>query len=214
MGFQTIIKWFLPKEDKFYEILEKQGNLTHETAIALSLFSDGTKTNSQISESIQFLEHEGDRLVFTIEEALAKTFVTPIDREDIHNLSIELDDVIDFCNQAARSAVLFNVTKPTDAMVKLTNILVKCTQHLSEVIPSLRKANFENFYKIKNEVRVLEKEADKIYREEISNIFASTITDNFKNFFSQKEVLNKLENAIDRCEDILQLLVNLAVKHG
>jgi uncharacterized protein len=210
MGLQSVIKWFLPKEDKFYAILEKQGKLTHETAIALAEF--GNHDNVTVSEGVQDLEHEGDALVILLEEELAKTFVTPIDREDIHNLSIEIDDVIDFCNQAARSAVLFQVSRPTQAMVKLANILVKCTLQLSEVMPSLRKADFAEFHKFKISVKELEKEADKVYRAEISALV--TDDSNFKSFFSQKEVLDKLENAVDRCEDISQLLVNLAVKHG
>lgn len=210
MGLQSVIKWFLPKEDKFYAILENQGKLTHETAIALAEF--GNVNNVTVSEDVQELEHQGDALVTLLEEELAKTFVTPIDREDIHNLSIEIDDVIDFCNQAARAAVLFQVTAPTIAMVQLAEILVECTHQLSEVMPALRKADFSEFHKFKLSVKALEKDADKVYRAEISSLVTNVT--NFQVFFSQKEVLDKLENAVDRCEDISQLLVNLAVKHG
>lgn len=210
MGLQSMIQWLLPKEDKFYAILEKQGNLTYETAKALSMFS--SSDNVTVSDSVQKLEHDGDALVILLEEELAKTFVTPIDREDIHNLSIELDDVIDFCNQAARAAVLFQVTVPTPAMSQLANTLVKCTEYVSQVMPALRKANFAEFHRVKGAIKELEKAADKVYRSEITRLVTSE--NDFRLFLSQKEVLDKLENAVDRCEDISQLLVNLAVKHG
>lgn len=209
MNFQSIIKFLLPKEDKFFLILEKQALLTYETAKTLAMF---TNDNITISTSVQDLEHEGDSLVTHLEEELAKTFVTPIDREDIHKLSIELDDIIDFCNQAARSAVLFKITEPTMAMDKLANLLVQSTSILNQILPSLRKGNFEDFYKAKVEIKEIEKQADKIYRAEINSLV--TNENNFKSLYCQKEVLDKLENAIDRSEDILQLLVNLAVKHG
>lgn len=215
MSFQSIVNFFMPKEDKFYTILEQQAVMLHQAAEALELFAHSAN-NSTVSFSVQEIEHDGDKLVSLMEEELAKTFITPLDREDIHKLSIEMDDVIDFCNQAARSCVLFSVNQPTPAMSHLMSNLVKCTKHLSEVLPSLRKADFKEFYRVKGAIKELEKDSDKIYRAEISRLFQDSIdSDRIRpDFFSQKEVLDKLENAVDRCEDITQFLVNLAVKNG
>ncbi len=212
MGFQSIIKKLLPKEDKFFVLLEKQGVLAAKAAVTLSTFA--SIGNQQMAKDVQDVEHDGDTLVTSLEEELAKTFVTPIDREDIYKLAIEVDDVIDFCNQAARACVLFNVTTPSTAMTRLMDNLVKCTQHLSEVLPALRKHNFTEFYRVKGAVKELEKDSDRIYRAEVSRLFNIDPKCLNAEFFAQKEVLDKLENAVDRCEDITLLLINLAVKHG
>jgi uncharacterized protein len=212
MGLQSLIKFLLPKEDQFYVTLEKQGQLSFEVAQALADFSDPSKNNHDIAKRIQHLEHEGDKLVTSLEEELAKTFVTPIDREDLHKLSVELDDICDFCNQAARACVLFGIEHPTPAMTRMLNILVACTKHMNDVIPALRKQEFNEFFVVKGAIKELEKEADRIYREEISTLFNNATS--AKSFISQKEVLDRLENAVDRCEDITQFLINLAVKHG
>lgn len=214
MGLQSLIQRLLPKEDKFFAILEKQGALSFKAAQTLAMFSNSGRTNEQTASDIQDIEHEGDALVTSLEEELAKTFVTPIDREDIYKLSIEIDDVIDYCNQAARASVLFNVQTPTAAMDQLMYNLLKCTQHLSAVLPALRKHNFSEFYRVKGAVKELEKCSDKIYRSEVSKLFNIDSDRIHPSFFAQKEVLDKLENAVDRCEDITLLLVNLAVKHG
>lgn len=212
MGFQSIIQKLLPKEDKFFVLLEKQGVLAAKAAVTLATFA--RVGNEQMASDVQDVEHEGDALVTSLEEELAKTFVTPIDREDIYKLAVEVDDVIDFCNQAARACVLFNVTAPTEAMSRLMSNLMNCTRHLSEVLPALRKHNFTEFYRVKGAVKELEKDSDRIYRAEVSRLFALDSDRLQPSFFAQKEVLDKLENAVDRCEDITLLLVNLAVKHG
>lgn len=212
MGLQSIIKMLLPKEDKFYTLLEQQGKLSHEAAKALAAFSNPDQNNQTLAQLIQNFEHQGDALVTNLEEELAKTFVTPIDREDIHKISVELDDIIDFCNQAARACVLFKIEQPTPAMTKMLNILVSCTKHMSDVMPALRKHDFNQFFVVKGAIKELEKEADRVYRAEISALFSNETT--AKGFISQKEVLDRLENAVDRCEDITQFLINLAVKHA
>lgn len=214
MGIQSVINFLLPKEDKFYALLEKQGTLSYDAAVALAGLADPERVNTDIANVMQALEHQGDKLVNSVEEELAKSFVTPIDREDIHNLSVELDDIIDFCNQAARSCVLFKIKQPTKAMVSMLDILVKCTAHMRDVIPALRKHDFNAFRETKGAVKELEKQADKIYRWEITTLFADLGSNEWKSYVAQKEVLDKLENAVDRCEDITQLLINLAVKHG
>jgi uncharacterized protein len=213
MSINSVIQFFLPKEDKFYSILEDQTNLIHETTQKLATFSEANTTSKDVSFLVQELEHKGDNFVELMENELAKTFVTPIDREDLHALSVQLDDIADFCNHAVRSAVLFGIDQPTEAMKKLMSLLVKCTRHLNDVVPSLRKKTFSDFFVVKGAIKELEKEADDIYRSEVVKLYNAAKND-FSTFFAQKEVLDKLENAIDRTEDISQYLATLAVKNG
>src|SRR5262245_60045523 len=115
MGIQAAIRWLLPREDHFYDFLERQAKAAHEGARALAKFSTNGTTAAQARDAVQVIEHEGDKIVHEMEEALAKTFVTPIDREDLQKLSSELDTVLDLTNGAIRACVLLGVEKPTEA---------------------------------------------------------------------------------------------------
>ena len=139
MGLQDLIRWLLPKEDHFYDFLECQAVAAHEGASALARFKDDGSTIEMIAKDVQTVEHQGDALVHELEEALAKTFVTPIDREDLQKLSSQLDDILDLTNSAARGAVLFGVARPTPAMKILMDSLVTCTGVLKDALPKLRK---------------------------------------------------------------------------
>lgn len=222
MGVQDIIRWFLPKEDHFYGFLEKQATAAHDGAKALSKFSTSGVSATEARDAVQKIEHDGDRLVREMEEALAKTFVTPIDREDLHLLSTELDGVLDLTNGAIRACVLLGVDKPTEPMKELINIILRCTAKIDETIPKLRKHQYSEVVSAARELRKIEKEADTIYREAVSVLFKPDGADgayrtdagDARVLIREKTVLEDLENAIDQCDSIADTLTNLAVKHG
>src|SRR5579862_4355770 len=108
---QSVVRWLLPKEDHFYGYLERQGDVAHEGAKALRAFKEG-KALSEVRVQVEDLEHDGDKFFHELLDALAKTFVTPIDREDLQRLSAELDDILDRMNSAVRAASLMGVLKP------------------------------------------------------------------------------------------------------
>ena len=137
MGMQSVIRFLLPREDHFYDFLERQAVVVHKGAHALRSFKDGDVT--RVRDAVQLLEHEGDKIVHEMEEALAKTFVTPIDREDLQKLSSELDDVLDLMNGTVRAAALYGVGRATEPMMGLIDVLVRCTEMLEETMPDLRK---------------------------------------------------------------------------
>ncbi|MFO0744906.1 MAG: DUF47 family protein [Myxococcota bacterium] len=213
MGIQSFIRWFLPREDKFFDYIEQQAVFAHRGAQALAGFGGVTDGSSgAISAAVQVLEHEGDRVVHEMEEALAKTFVTPLDREDLQRLSMELDDVLDLTNGAARGAVLYGVERPTMAMTALIELLVKCTAILAEALPGLRRHAYPTLLEHARELRRLEKEADQIFRADVSRLFHGD--EDAREIFRQKAVLDDLEMAIDHCEHVGSTLAHLAVKHG
>lgn len=222
MGLQNVIRWFLPRETHFYDFLEKQASAAHEGAKALAKFSTNGTTAVQARDAVQKIEHEGDRIVHEMEEALAKTFVTPIDREDLQKLSSELDGVLDLTNGAIRACVMLGVDKPNEAMAKLIDLIVRCTEKINEAIPKLRKHQYTEIVSIARELRKIEKEADAVYREAVSELFRSeTQGGAFREgaadarvLIREKTVLEDLENAIDQCDSIADTLANLAVKHG
>jgi len=211
MAFQALISWLLPKEDHFYDMLEELGRLAYEAAITLQKFE--TQPVVEVRAAVQAVEHRADDVVRRMEEALAKTFVTPIDREDLHRLTSELDDVVDLANLTARAFNLFHIEKPSEPMIAMMGKLVAVTEVLRDAVPLLRKKDAAKLLEAGHRVRQIEKEADTIYRSTISSFFSAQHID-FRDLLKQKEALDDLEKAVDQADNVADLLSNLAVKHG
>lgn len=213
MGLQDIIRFLLPREEQFYDFLEQQAKAAHLGAEALAKFTDGEHSADEARKAVQICEHNGDAIVHAMEEALAKTFVTPIDREDLQRLSSELDTVLDLTNGAIRACTMLGVEVPTEPMKGLVKILVDCTLRIDEVMPRLRRHEYGDIVACSRELRKIEKEADSVYREAISSLFKDDSVD-AKKLIREKTVLEDLENAVDQCDSIGDILANLAVKNG
>jgi uncharacterized protein len=213
MGLQDLVRWLLPREDHFYDYLERQAAVAHEGAVTLSRFAADGSSIASISSTMTDLEHRGDEVVHELEDALARTFVTPIDREDIHKLSTELDNVIDLMNLAARSCVLYGIDRPTKPMTDLTNTLIASTLVVVNALPMLRSRSYGHLVEESRKVRRLEKEADQVFRAALNVLFHDDSID-AKQLLKEKEVLEDLENAVDECDHVAETLGNLAVKHG
>lgn len=213
MGLQSVVRWFLPREDRWFDFLERQAVIADDGAQALATFREEGVTSDQLREKVQTLEHAGDKLVHEIEEELARTFVTPIDREDLQRLSNEIDTIVDLANATARACALLGVGRPTAPMVRLMELLTQCTGQLRKAVPRLRSHDYSTLIAEAREVRRLEKDADNVYRDAISKLFKDPAID-AKVLLREKEVLENLENAVDHCEAVAQSLINLAVKHG
>lgn len=211
MSLQRLVRWFLPREDHFYDMLEQLGRLCHDAAAALAQFKE--RPAAEVSAAVQTIEHAADDVVRRMAEALAKTFVTPLDREDLHRLTTELDDIIDLANLTARAFGLYNIERPTQPMIELMDKLVEVTAMIRDAVPRLRRHEYVALIENSRKVRQVEKEADTIYRSAISVLFRDTHAD-FRRLLSQKEALDDLEHAVDHCDNVSDLLSNLAVKHG
>jgi uncharacterized protein Yka (UPF0111/DUF47 family) len=213
MGIQNVIRLLVPKEEHFFDFVEKAAVYSWDAAVMLATFSQDGNTAEAVRLKVQDIEHQGDKMVHDMEEALAKTFVTPIDREDLQRLSSEIDTITDLTNAAARACAWFGVVRPTEPMVKLMNKLVECTAVLKEAVPALRAHEYPKLIDAGRALRQLEKDADTVYRDAVSKLYRAEPFD-ARAMFRDKEVLDDLENAVDHCERVGHLLVNLAVKHG
>ncbi len=212
MGLQDVVRWFLPREDHFFRFLERQAEAAHKGAKAFARFEPGVSID-EVQAEVQALEHEGDKVVHELEEALQKTFVTPIDREDLQKLSAELDDVLDLTNSTARACALFGVRSPTEPMREMMKILVLSTAELERALPLLGKHDYTGLMATSRTIRAHEKDADRIYRNAVSQLFHDDAK-SAKDILREKEVLDQLEHAVDTCEHVAHTLANLSVKHG
>lgn len=212
MGLQEMVRWILPKEEVFYSLIERQVELLEQAALALAKFADGEPAE-KVHETIREIEHQADALVYESEEHFAKVFVTPIDREDIQLLVVSLDDIVDLINLTGRTFVLFNVPKPTPPMVELMRLIVKMAGVLRGEIGALRRHEYAKLIQTGRTLKQLEKEGDQTFRQAVGALFHDPAVD-AKVLLRDKEILEDLENAIDKFETVAERLKNLAVKHG
>lgn len=212
MSFQQVIRWLLPREDHFFDFLERQAKTARLGAMALAKLNEGA-SGQEVAEAVQVHEHDGDKLVHEMEDALAKTFVTPIDREDLARLSQELDDILDMMNLSARYFVIYQVTSITEPMRMLIELLVEATAKIDDAMPKLRKHDYPALMELSRTLRILEKEGDTAFREAVRELFEDPAID-AKALLKQKEILEDLEHAIDKCERVANTLATLSVKHG
>lgn len=222
MGLQDVIRFFLPKEDHFYDFLEKQAEVAHRAALALAAYANDEASAVDTAATLRDAEHEGDKLEHEMEEALALTFVTPIDREDLHRLSSELDTILDSTNHAMQACVMMGVAEPTEPMRKLARLIATCTGKVAATVPKLRKHEYGAIVEDARELRRLEKEGDTIFREAIRELFSEAVgggpahkgASDARVLIREKTVLEDLEDAVDACDSIADTLTNLSIKHG
>jgi uncharacterized protein Yka (UPF0111/DUF47 family) len=204
------VRWLSPREERFYDLLERQAQIAREGAAALAAIDGDAKA---VRDRLEQLEHAGDAVVAEVDEALARTFVTPIEREDIQRLSSEMDDVIDLATLAARSFVLFGVERPSAALSRLLRTLAEASAVLDRALPKLRRHAYDELLEAAREVRRLEKDGDATFRAAISELFHDRAIDG-KQLIREKELLEDVEAAIDHCHRVASTLSNLAVKHA
>ena len=213
MEWPQFMRRMLPKEGRFFAMLEEQGKLAHDAATALAKFKTAGMVAEDVRAEIQDIEHRGDNIVREMETALAKTVVTPMDREDLQRLSTRLDDVIDVANVVVRECVLFGVTRPTAPMGELIDTFEQATRVLATAVVRLRNREYEALFEDVREIRKLEKDGDTIFRAAVSGLFHDDAID-AKVLVKEKQILGGLEHAIDQCDHVAGTLSNIAVKLG
>lgn len=155
-------------------------------------------------------EHEGDEITHQIVSELNTTFVTPFDREDIHHLASSLDDVLDHIEAAADYLLLHRIEKPLPQMIVLAEILSLATKETSAAMPMLRKMKGLQEYWV--ELNRLENEGDRSYRRTIAELFSGDYK--AMDVLKYKDIIEEIEQAIDRLEDVANTIESIAVKQS
>jgi predicted phosphate transport protein (TIGR00153 family) len=159
------------------------------------------------------LEHEGDVITHEIILSLHRTFVTPIDREDIARLANSLDDVLDLIEAAGRACFLYHITKPTHRARELAAVILKVTHKLNDVMPLLQhRDKFNQILEECIEINRLENEADVIHHNALAELFDDS-KDVF-NVIKWREIYSHMESATDRAEDVANVLEAVVLKHA
>ena len=163
-----------------------------------------------IADAIKDIEHACDGKTRSIIDSVNRTFVTPLDREDIHAMAIKLDDVMDAIDAAAAVTRLYKIKNVRRGAPRLADIISESCDRITEALGALEKRT--GVLEIAARVNQLEREADRVHQDAIVALFdeeRDPIT-----VIKWKEILDFLENATDRCEDVGNLLEGVVVKHG
>ena len=201
----------LPREEEFFTLFVEVANRSHEAAGHLvQLFANGADKRTYWAELIKRLEREADDFTHEVVNRLDRTFITPIDREDIHLLASDLDDVIDRIDALARRAQIFRLGDPPKGVAQLADLLQKLTGELAQAVGKLKGNDKVIAHCI--EVKRLEEQADIVYHEQLGLLF-DTEKDPIT-LIKWKEMFDGLEGAIDEGEDVANDLQSIVLKHA
>ena len=201
----------LPREEKFYHLFLKQVEIISEASrLLLEGVRGGKARLAGAATEINVLEHRGDEVIHELFTRLNQTFITPIDPEDIHNISSALDNVLDGIEDTAHRLISYRINPVPPTMIKLSEIVASCSRAMTSAFQALERGGPIMEHCI--EINRLENEADLIGRSSVVELF-----DNEKDpilLIKLKECYEFFEGTIDSCEDVADVLQNVVVKNS
>ena len=198
----------IPRDEKFYDLFREQAGYIHQAAVMLvNLFEDFRDVEKKASE-IKFLEHKGDQLTHGLMMKLNQTFITPFDREDIHELGSALDDVLDLVDAAASRVVIYKIKAPRPGALQLARVIEHATEIMARAVSQLHHP--QNMLQECEQLSLLEEESDRIKAECVARLFEN-VTEPI-DIIKWKEIFEVLEATTDKCEDVADVLEAVVLK--
>ena len=206
------MSWLRSNENEIIGSLELQAEvLIKSVNILVELMNDYWKLD-ELGTKIEDLEHEGDKITHSIYVLIDKTFVTPLDKEDIANLTGEIDQIIDYTDRFIGTVNLFEIKQPTTYMTELAKMLLSSSQEIYFLVKKLRGfKNSNELIEHCQNISQYEHEADVIFRTAIAELFK---TNDAIYIIKMKEIYEILEGAHDRCADVADVFEDIALKYG
>jgi predicted phosphate transport protein (TIGR00153 family) len=201
---------FMPRDGDFFVLFQKQAeNIVSGAQAFVSMLEHYTGVPEQV-QIIKAIEHNGDEITHQIFRKLNQTFITPFDREDIHELCSTMDDVIDLVDAAASRFVLYRVNKVRTGTIELCKVLAAATVELKEAIYAMESPDKALHRVI--EINRLENESDRICRTLIAQLFEEE--KNSVEIIKWKEIFEVIETAVDKCEDVSNVIESVILKNA
>lgn len=210
---RNFLSWIRSNDKEIIGVLEEQANnLVKATSALVEFMSKDNIDGESSSKIIKNLEHEGDQITHKLFRILDKTFVTPLDPEDISKLTSAIDEVLDATEGVANRFVLFVIQKPTEHMLELAKVLLSASQEVQLLVTRIRNLKSASVL-IEHSRNIVnyEQQADTIYRTAIAELFQ---TSNPIEIIKLKEIYETLEGAVDRCADVADVIEDIALKYG
>ena len=215
MSLNSIFQYFVPKDKNFFPLFEQSSSNLIVMAETLNKAMNTKNLDERLEffKEIERLEHVGDEITHQIFLELSKNFITPFDREDIHQLATALDEVADYIHGSANRMLLYKVEEVTEPIQKLAELILQACTDLDKAVRELR--NLKNIRAIADScirINSIENQADYVFDRAVGDLF-SFEKDAVK-LIKYKEVLSALETATDMCEDAANVLESILVKQA
>lgn len=207
------LSWVRANDKEIFDNLEIQGsNLVKSTSILVEIITNYGELLQEKKQKITELEHNGDEISHKLYTILSQTFVTPIDREDISKLTSAIDEVLDYVDGISERFILFKIKKPTPYMKELAKIILSSSQEIYTLVKLLNKQKDRNkLLDYCSTIKKYEHDGDKIYRNAIAELFE---TNEPIEIIKLKEVYDNLEEALDKCQDVADIVEDISLKYG
>ncbi len=207
-----VMSILIPREDKFYRLFEKDAaNMLRGAQLLNDLLTNFTDVTTKV-KMIQAIEHEGDTLTHEIFEQLNRSFVTPLDREDIAAIAKALDDVLDYIEASADAFQLYDIDEPTSAAIELGGLILQAAEQVHKAILTMRhRKQAAQTKEAVVEINRIENLADQVYRGAMSSLFREG---DAVRIIKWKQVYDYLEQATDLCEDVGDVLQGVLLKNA
>ena len=205
-----MLRRLIPRDEEFFDLFNQLSNhLTTTVRMLNELFADPARVAEHVRK-IKDVEHKADLLTAALNQRIDKSFITPIDREDIHMLASRLDDVIDLLDGVSRRFEMLHITEATPEARKLTGVLLRAANEIQEAVADMRKPQIVNQHV--GLIKRLEEEGDAIYQQAVGGLFAGR-PDPIE-VIKWKEMYDTLEHAIDSCMGVAQVLQSISLKNA
>lgn len=201
---------FLPRDEKYFDRFNEMAVRIHEAARILETFFQNQASVATVADQVKRLEHECDEISHEILRGIDRTFITPIDREDIHQLAVRLDDVIDLIDGGVRRIALYNISEPTPRSARLSQIIVQITEVMVKAVAALQKQ--KGVIELCIRIKQLENEGDVAYHEAVASLFREETRP--IEVIKWKDIYENMEACIDHCEAVAHLLESVVLKHS
>jgi uncharacterized protein len=205
-----LLSKLLPREEGFHDLFVELAENVYAAAQAMVAMAENFSNPAADAERIKDLEHANDTLTHKLMNKLNRTFITPFDREDIHELASEIDDVLDLTDAAASRLVTYHIEKIRPGVADLARVLMEATKEMLAAVRVLEQNDHVLEHCI--EINRLENEADRLCRNLIANLFEQEKDP--VQIIKWKEIIEVLETATDKCEDVANVVETITLKNA
>lgn len=208
-----MLKRLLPRQDSFFDLFQRAADKLVLASTEFSNMLQNLNNQQHYVDAIAQHEEEADQVAHTNFELLHKTFITPFDRHDIHQLTSTLDDIIDLINRIAQRFPFYQLTAVPEEMIKLSQLSAEATTQLKAAIYHLHSLkNSEEIFKHCNEIDKVESKAHQVVLAGEKKLFLDE--QDFKQFFKLKEIYSHTKSVINRCQDVANILKGIVLEYS
>jgi len=209
MGLRELL---IPQDKVFFDLFEKQAGVVKEAAWQLVALSEDFTSVKEKRHEIEKLEHKGDQITHDIYEQLNRTFITPLDPEEISRLASALDEVLDYIDGATEKMLYYGISGTDSHMIELAKLIHMSTVEIEGAVKGIRSIKDPRYIEERCiEVNRLENLADDVLAHAVTDLFQ---TNNAIQIIKLKDIYEHLEVATDYCEDVANVLSDIAIRHS